>query len=153
MSPRSSLGATLTQIYPPRPAFTEANVPAGSQNGSVFIVTGGNSDVGFELCKILYAAGATVYMASRSQATAEVAIKEITAAAESFAQKEEKLDVLWNNAGTGANGVTIGQRTAQGLESMIGMHCVATLLFTQLLPPQLRAATATSGTSGKTRVV
>lgn len=27
----------------------------------------------------------------------------VKAAAESFAQQEDKLDVLWNNAGTGAN--------------------------------------------------
>ncbi|KAK9384414.1 Glucose/ribitol dehydrogenase [Lipomyces mesembrius] len=179
MSAFSSLHATLTQIYPPRPAFTEANVPAGSQNGRVFIVTGGNAGIGFELCKVLYAAGATVYMACRSKAKAEAAIKTITvasksktssgqlkflhldlndllvvkAAAKSFVQQEDKLDVLWNNAGTGANGVTIGQRTAQDLEPMIGMHCVATLLFTQLLLPQLRAAAAASGESGKTRVI
>ncbi|CAI7663581.1 unnamed protein product [Penicillium viridicatum] len=70
--------------------------------------------------KILYAGGATVYVASRSQAKAEAVIKMITeastskntsgklkflhlglndllvvkAAAESFAQQEDKLDVL-----------------------------------------------------------
>lgn len=77
----------------------------------------------------------------------------VKAAAESFAQQEDKLDVLWNNAGTGANAVTIGQRTAQDFEPMIGMHCIATLLFTNLLLPQLRAATTASGVSGKTRVV
>lgn len=197
MAPFSSLRATLTQAYPPTPAFTEANVPPGSQNGRIFIVTGGNAGIGLELCKILYAGGATVYMASRSQVSpnscfmaptlliilksqtkAEAAIKTITevsksqstsgklkflhldlndllvvkAAAESFAQQEDKLDVLWNNAGTGANAVTIGQRTAQDFDPMIGMHCIATLLFTKLLLPQLRAAAA-SGESGKTRVV
>lgn len=76
----------------------------------------------------------------------------VKAAAESFTQQEDKLDVLWNNAGTRANAVTIGQHTAQVFESMIGMQCVATLLFTKLLLPQLRAAAA-SGESGKTRVV
>ncbi|CAI7569788.1 unnamed protein product [Penicillium glandicola] len=178
MAPFSSLRATLTQAYPPAPAFTEANTPPGSQNGRVFIVTGGNAGIGLELCKILYASGATVYMASRSQTKAEAVIKTITeastpknasgnlkflhldlndllvvkAAAESFAQQEDKLDVLWNNAGTGANAVTIGQRTAQDFEPMIGMHCIATLLFTKLLLPQLRAAAA-SNESGKTRVV
>lgn len=67
MAPFSSLRATLTQAYSPAPAFTEADVPPGSQNGRVFIVTGGNAGIGLELCKILYAGGATVYMASRSQ--------------------------------------------------------------------------------------
>lgn len=199
MSLLSSLRATLTQIYPPRPAFTEANVPADSQNGRVFIVTGGNAGVGLELVKILYAAGATVYIASRSkvgpngcfqsphlltisetQAKVEAAIKAMTdasktknssgqlkflhldlndlevvkAAAKSFAEQEDKLDVLWNNAGTGANAVTVGDRTAQDFEPFIGMHCIATLLFTQLLLPQLcAAAAAASGQSGKTRVI
>lgn len=142
-------------------------------------MTGGNAGIGLELCKILYAGGATIYMASRSQTKAEAVIKTITeastskntsgklkflhldlndllvvkSAAESFAEQEDKLDVLWNNAGTGANAVTIGQRTAQDFEPMIGMHCIATLLFTKLLLPQLRAATTASGGSGKTRVV
>ncbi|RYP75255.1 hypothetical protein DL770_007450 [Monosporascus sp. CRB-9-2] len=168
-----------TQAWPPRPTFTEADVPAGSQACRVFIVTGGNAGIGFELCKILFAAGATIYMASRSEDKAEAAIKEITegvpqngsgrgqikylhldlrdlhsvkAAAHSFAQQEPKLDVLWNNAGTGANGIKFGERTAQDLEPMMGMHCVATLLFTELLVPQLKAAAAVSA-SGKTRVV
>ncbi|KAK1997959.1 NAD(P)-binding protein [Colletotrichum falcatum] len=178
MAPFSSLRATLTQVYPPKPTFTEADVPTGSQRGRVFIVTGGNAGIGLELTKILYAAGATVYIASRSKDKVEAAIKDITtksadaaksgqlkflhldlndltvvkAAAETFAKQESRLDVLWNNAGTGANAVTIGQRTAQDFEPMIGFHCIATLLFTQLLVPQLRAAAAASP-AGQTRVV
>jgi hypothetical protein len=56
-----------TQTWPPKPTFTEANVPPGSQTGRVFIVTGGNTGIGFELCKILFNSGATIYMASRSK--------------------------------------------------------------------------------------
>ncbi|KAL2835586.1 NAD(P)-binding protein [Aspergillus pseudoustus] len=187
MSPFSSLRATLTQIYPPKPTFTEADVAPGSQRGRVFIVTGGNAGIGLELVRILYVAGATVYIASRSKEKAEVAIKEITtsssskssatttnsstngtlkflhfdlndlrivkSAAETFAAQESKLDVLWNNAGTGANAVTPGQRTVQGFEPMVGFHCIATLLFTALLLPQLRAAASASQTPGTTRVV
>ncbi|KAK2766574.1 putative short-chain dehydrogenase [Colletotrichum kahawae] len=174
----SSLRATLTQIYPPKPTFTEADVPANSQRGRVFIVTGGNAGIGLELTKILYAAGATVYIASRSKDKVEAAIKDITtkfgnattsgelkflhldlndltivkSAAKTFAQQESRLDVQWNNAGTGANAVTPGQRTVQDLEPMIGFHCVATLFFTHLLVPQLRAA-ASSSAAGHTRVV
>jgi NAD(P)-dependent dehydrogenase (short-subunit alcohol dehydrogenase family) len=75
-------------------------------------------------------------------------------AAETFAQEESRLDVLWNNAGTGAQQVHVGARTAQGFEPMIGMHCIATLLFTQLLVPQLRVAIADSKTApGSVRVV
>lgn len=56
-----------TQFYPPPPKFTDADV--SSQEGRVFLVTGGNAGIGFHLCKFLYATGATVYMASRSQAS------------------------------------------------------------------------------------
>ncbi|KAJ0375671.1 hypothetical protein COL26b_006177 [Colletotrichum chrysophilum] len=78
MAPFSSLRATLTQIYPPKPTFTEADVPANSQSGRVFIVRGGNAGIGLELTKILYAAGATVYIASRSKDKVEAAIRNIT---------------------------------------------------------------------------
>lgn len=39
----------------------------GLKRGKVFIVTGGNQGVGFELCKMLRGTGATVYIASRSK--------------------------------------------------------------------------------------
>lgn len=56
------------QTYPPKPApFTEADVKPSSQDGRVFIVTGGSSGIGFELCRILYNSGATIYLAARSK--------------------------------------------------------------------------------------
>ncbi|GAW19585.1 hypothetical protein ANO14919_090730 [Xylariales sp. No.14919] len=169
-----------TQTWPPPPEFT--SVAPGSQKGRVFIVTGGNTGIGFELCKLLFPSGATVYMASRSKDKAEEAIKTIESsipegiqgrgqlkflhldlsdlksvktAAEAFASQETKLDVLWNNAGIGANVLKFGERTAQDLEVFMGVHCVATLLFTQLLLPQLRAAAAAASPSaaGQTRVI
>lgn len=63
--PPMAFRGLYTQLFPPKPTLTEDNVP--SQRGKVFIVTGGNSGVGYELCKILYGTGATIYMASRSQ--------------------------------------------------------------------------------------
>ena len=53
-----------TQLFPPKPTFTERDLP--SQSGKVFIVTGGSTGVGYELCKMLYETGATVYLTSRS---------------------------------------------------------------------------------------
>lgn len=46
-----------------------------------------------------------------------------------------------------------GTRTAQGFEPLIGMHCIATLLFTELLRPLLQAAAASSSAPGATRVL
>jgi predicted ATPase len=54
-----------TQIFPPAPTFGEKDL--GLKKGNVFIVTGGNQGVGFELCKMLRGTGATVYIASRSK--------------------------------------------------------------------------------------
>ncbi|KAK1982914.1 hypothetical protein LZ30DRAFT_589525 [Colletotrichum cereale] len=162
-----------TQYYPPRPSFTEEHVRP--QNGRVFIVTGGNTGIGFELVKLLYTTGATIYMASRSKVSSIKAITNAAAAlknpgavrflhldlddldivksaAASFAQQESRLDVLWNNADMGALILPVGSRTKQGFESMIGMHCVAAQLFTHLLLPQLRAAVA-DGPRGSVRVV
>ncbi|KAK6220540.1 hypothetical protein LQW54_001985 [Pestalotiopsis sp. IQ-011] len=163
------IGGIATQFWPPRPGFTEANVPRGSQTGKVFMVTGGNSGLGFELAKILFQSGATVYMATRSKERAETAFQAIKdsysdksgtgqlkfiqldladlvsvrAAAQQFSQEENKLDALWNNGGIGANAVKFGDRTKQDLEILMGIHCVGALLFTELLVPQLKAASAT----------
>ncbi len=156
-----------TQWFPPAPTFTEKDIP--SQAGKVFIVTGGNSGIGLELIKILYAAGATVYMAARSETKAQAAITAvkasnpstsappgllkylhldlndlttIKASASAFAAQESRLDVLWNNAGIAS--VPAGSKTAQNLEQHIGVNCVAPSLFTQLLLPQLLEAAKTS---------
>lgn len=61
----AKLCSIRSQWFPPTPSFTEEDL--SSQEGKVFIVTGGNAGVGYELCKILYATGALIYMASRSK--------------------------------------------------------------------------------------
>ncbi len=116
----------LNSIFPPKPVFTDANLP--SLLGKVYIVTGAASGVGYELAKILYLAGGTVYIAARSTKRCEGAIEKIlseTAGAsksgkktgnlgslvvdladlatvksgvESFLKKESRLDVLVHNA-------------------------------------------------------
>ncbi|KAF8246991.1 putative steroid dehydrogenase [Wilcoxina mikolae CBS 423.85] len=153
-----------SQLRPAAPSLTETNLPP--QSGKIFLVTGGNSGVGYELCKILYSSGARVYMASRSASNATAAIAEITKSvstssgelkflqldlgdlstiknsAEAFAAQEERLDVLWNNAGVATP--PVGSTTKQGHELQIGTNCLGPFLFTQLLLPQLRAAAMTA---------
>lgn len=168
-----ALRSAWTQWFPTgEPPLTEKNLPR--QDGKVFVVTGGNSGIGFELIKILYAAGAVVYMAARSRERAEEAISHIQAiqaeqpgvlkflhldlddlstikaSAAAFAAQESKLHVLWNNAGVG--GVPVGNYTKQGIEQHLGVNCIAPLLFTQLLLPRLRAAAAASP-RGSVRIV
>lgn len=88
-------------------------------------MTGGYAGVGFELCKILYAHNATVWIAGRSTSKAQKAmltIKEaspnskgrleflfldlsdlstLKPAVQAFTAQEPRLDVLVNNAGVG----------------------------------------------------
>jgi NAD(P)-dependent dehydrogenase (short-subunit alcohol dehydrogenase family) len=159
-----ALRSMVTQYWPPAPTFTEKNLD--SQTGRVFIVTGGNQGVGFELIKMLYPTGAVIYMASRSRVRAEEAIKSVVAtdpsgatrlkflhldlndlnivrsAAKTFSEQESRLDILWNNAGVGA--VPVGSKTKQGIEAHMGINVIGPLLLTQLLLPKLQAAAAVS---------
>lgn len=84
-----------SEMLPPAPVFTEKDLP--SLSAKVYIVTGGASGVGLELCKVgrpphpspplpcrtltrlqmLYSKCATVYIAGRSQPNADAAIAAI----------------------------------------------------------------------------
>ncbi|KAM0803485.1 hypothetical protein BDR22DRAFT_838836 [Usnea florida] len=168
-----ALRSTWTQWFPPAPVLTDANLL--SQAGKIFIVTGANQGIGFELIKILYGKGAKIYMACRSQEKTEKAIEDIAtsvntktpgqlrylhldlndlttikASASAFAAQESRLHVLWNNAGIAA--VPASWKTKQDLEAHIGVNCVGPFLFTQLLIPQLQAA-AQSAPRNSVRII
>lgn len=64
-------------MFPPPGPINRANLQ--TQAGKVFVVTGGSHGLGFELSKILYAAGGKVYMLTRSKERAEQAISQIQA--------------------------------------------------------------------------
>lgn len=144
------------QWFPPKPAFTESDVPR--QDGRVVIITGGNSGIGLALVKLLYPTGAKIYLACRSEERARAAIKEVVdeaatgpghgsleymyldlddlstikTSAASFAQRESRLDILWNNAGIA--GAPAGTKTKQGLEGHIGRYFItSTILHLNLL--------------------
>ena len=172
------MGATFSQFFPPSPALTEANLP--SQAGKVFIVTGGASGVGLELVRMLYYAGATVYVAGRSEVNARGAIDSIRAstsplpstdtpearleflqldlsdlpsikpAAEAFLKRETRLDVLWNNAGVSLKPAGIASAAEHQLQ--MTTNCLGPWLFTRLLLPLLRS-TAAGAAPGAVRVV
>lgn len=162
----------MNQLFPPKPSFTEMNIT--SLSGRVFIVTGGNAGVGFELVKILYSKGGKIYMASRSQTKANEAIKKlktiptttpgevkhlfldlsdlttIKSSVVAFATQETRLDVLWNNAGVAMT--PVGSKTQQGHELQMGTNCLGPYLFTRLLLPILRN-TAMTASPASIRVV
>lgn len=66
-----------TQFFPPPGPINGTNLP--SHAGKVFVVTGGSHGLGYELSKILYGAGAKVYVLTRSKQRAEDAISRIKA--------------------------------------------------------------------------
>lgn len=161
-----------TQTFPPKPQYTDANV--SDLTGHVYIVTGSNTGIGKELARILYAKNAKVYIAARSEQKAEAAIEDIATsaptskgsliflsldlsdlnhvktAAENFLAREQKLNVLFNNAGLMATDPLT--RTVQGYEMALGVNCVGTFLFTKLLTPTL-VSTAKTAPSGSVRVI
>ncbi|KAI9738275.1 MAG: hypothetical protein M1834_008773 [Cirrosporium novae-zelandiae] len=158
-------------FFIPTPTLTEKSLP--DQTDKVFIVTGGNTGLGFELCKILYAANSTVYLAGRSESKCLKAVEEIEAACqksrgnivwlkldlgdlgsikgsvEEFLAKEKRLDVLWNNAGVMAP--PRGSKTISGHDLQMGTNCLGPYLLTQLLHPIL-ASTAKDAPSNSIRV-
>jgi NAD(P)-dependent dehydrogenase (short-subunit alcohol dehydrogenase family) len=167
------MGVTFSQFFPPSPTLTSANI--ANQQGKVFIVTGGASGIGFDLCRILYEAGGKVYLAGRSEENANAAIKKIKdgssatssgqirflyvslddlttikPAVESFQALESRLDVLFNNAGVSMP--PLGSVSAQGHELQMATNCLGPYLLTQLLLPVL-LQTAKSTLSAAVRVI
>lgn len=137
-------------------------------------MTGGASGVGFELCNILYQAGAKVYLAGRSEANAQAAISHIKAlspaspgelvflslslddlttikpAVEVVTSKESRLDVLFNNAGVSLP--PRGSVSVQGQELQMATNCLGHYFLTQLLLPTL-LHTAESASPAAVRVI
>ena len=158
-------------FFIPKPTFTEKELP--DQSGRVSIVTGGYAGCGKELSKILYGKNGTVYVAGRSKDKADNAIAEIKRAhpssdgrleflyidlsdlttvkpaAEDFMRREQRLDVLTNNAGVMAT--PVGTKGAQGHEIQMCTNVLGPWLFTQLLDPVIQK-TAASSPAGSVRV-
>ncbi|KAK4222685.1 hypothetical protein QBC38DRAFT_489288 [Podospora fimiseda] len=169
-----SFSSIWTQFFPPSNGapLTEANLP--SQSNKVFIVTGGSSGLGYETARILYSKGAKVYILTRSKQHADDAITRIKSiypdstgslhfifmdlndlstvksAAEQFLASKDRLDVLFNNAGTGAT--KNAPPTVQGNEYHFGTNCLGAFLLTKLLTPIL-VKTAKSSPVNSVRVV
>lgn len=159
----------------------------------VFIVTGGYTGLGLELSRILHARNATVYLAGRSESKADDALTRIQKAnpqssgrveflrldlanlstikpaVESFTSKEQKLDVLINNAAVSLlsslsfpgplsvlNPLQVmfpstGSTTAQSHDLQVGTNCLGPYLLYRLLA-SLLTRTAASAPKGSVRV-
>ncbi|PSR98968.1 hypothetical protein BD289DRAFT_361644 [Coniella lustricola] len=171
-NPFTVLASLFTQVFPAKPTFTDKDI--GDLEGKVYIVTGANTGVGKHVAKILFAKNAKVYCAARSEEKAVKAIQDIQtevkqsrgelvflkldladlstirASAEQFLAKEDKLHVLFNNAGVMYP--PQGSKTAQGYELQLGVNNLGPFLFTKFLTPTL-VRTARASEPSTVRVV
>ncbi|KAK3316935.1 putative estradiol 17 beta-dehydrogenase [Apodospora peruviana] len=169
-----SFSTFLTHFFPPKSKFTDRDVP--DLQGNVYIVTGANTGIGKEVARVLYAKNAKVYVAARPEEKAQNAISEIQntvtastgsliflhlklsdltkvkATVGTFLAQEQKLHVLFNNAGVMVSTVDPPLKSAQGHGLGLGVNCVGTFLFIQLLTPTF-VATARSEPPNTVRVV
>ncbi|KAF9002966.1 NAD(P)-binding protein [Cyathus striatus] len=157
----------LSETFPPQSKFSVDDI--GDLTGKVFLVTGGNTGVGFEIVKGLLQHNATVYLAARSASKGKEAIeqlkdvtgkearflqldlsdlKSIKESAIEFNSKEKELHVLINNAGVMMP--PLDQFTKDGYDLQFGTNVLGHFYFTKLLLPTLLA---TSTPSTPSRVV
>ncbi|KAH8823762.1 NAD-binding protein [Flagelloscypha sp. PMI_526] len=167
------MGQMFSQAFPPKSKYDPArDMP--DLKGKVFLVTGGNSGIGYATIKVLLQKNAKVYLAARSEAKASAAIeklkvetkkephflkldlsslKDVKCAAEEFKEKETRLDVLINNAG-----VMLAPKletTVEGYDLQFGTNVLGHHFLTKLLLPVLEstAASLPAHEKGNVRVV
>ncbi|KAJ6477868.1 NAD-P-binding protein [Mycena vitilis] len=134
-------------------------------HGKVAIVTGGNTGIGYATIQMLARKGAKVYMAARDEARAAEAIKQLESenindgsvhwhkldlcdpraahqSAEEFLKKEQRLDVLVNNAAKGGPPCSL---TKDGLLDMMVINHISPFAFTEALLPLLKTTAREPG--------
>lgn len=129
-----------------------------SVEGKVALITGGSRGIGLMLAEGLVRSGVKVYISSRKAEVCEAVANELSEIGEcialptdlstadgvhhlanEFAEREERLDILINNAGA-TWGAPLGEFPTSGWEKVLATNVTAVFELTQALLPQLRAA-------------
>ncbi|KAJ7023608.1 NAD-P-binding protein [Mycena alexandri] len=131
-------------------------------HGKVVLITGGNTGIGYATIQILARRGAKVYMATRDATKAKAAIKKMEAeglgegsvhfleldlsdpravsrAAKQFAESEQRLDILINNAALGLGPFHL---TDDGILDVMVINHVSPFILTDTLLPLLKRTAA-----------
>jgi len=135
-------------------------------SGKVAIVTGATRGIGFQTAQQLANAGARVYLAARNEEQARARIdqirreaprdvdihflklelsdiKGVKKAAESVVEREERIDILVNNAAVLASNAI---RTKEGFDYQMIANQIGTFVFTTTLLPLLSKTAQIKGT-------
>ncbi|KZV90806.1 NAD(P)-binding protein [Exidia glandulosa HHB12029] len=127
--------SVFSEILPSKPKWTAQDMP--DCTGKVYIVTGGNSGIGFETCK-LRRLSLTGHRASFLELDL-ASLASVKRAANEFISKESQLHVLFNNGGVMVPPPE--QLTSDGYDLQFGTNVLGHFYFTKLLLPILLATT------------
>src|SRR5690349_21090743 len=127
-------------------------------DGKVAVVTGGGRGIGLMIARGLLQAGAKVYLSARKEAELDAAVAELSAfgptaaipadlgtaegvstLASELAQREDKIHVLFNNAGA-AWGAPFDEFPESGFDKVFNVNIKGVFLLTRALVPLLKAA-------------
>lgn len=160
VAPNSALSQN---IFPPASKFDpKRDIP--DLSGQIYLVTGGNTGIGYGTVQHLLEHNAKVYLAARSQARADTAIAQlkkatgktaiflqldlsdlssVRKAAETYMSLQGRLDVLILNAGI--MGTAKNVVTPQGYDAHFGVNVLGHYFFTSLLMSTLSESTKQFG--------
>ncbi|EJU01295.1 NADP-binding protein [Dacryopinax primogenitus] len=166
----SAIDDEWQQAWPPKPTWSVDDIP--DLGGKVAIVTGGNSGLGRLTAKYLALHNCTVYLGCHTLSKGEEAVAElqvesgnnsihcleldlsdlesVALAVKEFRKREERLDILFCNAGV--MGPPLEMLTKQGLDLTFGIGFVGHAYLTMLLLPVL-LSTAKTTPGNKVRVI
>jgi len=125
--------------------------------GKVVVITGGYSGIGYSTTQFLARKGAKVYIASRNEEATKQSIERlkneglgdgsihwhkldlldpraVKSSAEDFMKKEDRLDILINNAGKGYGPFSL---TKDGIRESMALNYLGHFVFTETLLPLL----------------